>query len=253
LKPLERRLPHFYNPAHMTRLLLIDDDADILQLLTKFLRQHGYETEAAADGLTALALLQEQKFDLILLDLMLPGEDGLSLCRRIRTNERIPIIMLTAISETTDRVVGLELGADDYLTKPFDSRELLARIRAVLRRAGENGNGAASGSPLAYFRFAGFQLDVARRELRSTDGTFIPISSGEFTLLLTFIEHPGRVLSRDQLMDLMRGGDYAAFDRSIDTQVSRLRRKVELDPASPILIKTVRNGGYLFTPKVQRG
>jgi two-component system OmpR family response regulator len=241
----------FYNPARMTRLLLIDDDADILQLLTKFLRQHGYETEAAIDGTAALDLLQEQKFDLILLDLMLPGEDGLSLCRRIRADERIPIIMLTAVSGTTDRVVGLELGADDYLTKPFDTRELLARIRAVLRRAADHGNGAAA--PLAYFRFAGFRLDIARRELRSVDDALIPISSGEFTLLLTFIEHPGRVLSRDQLMDLMRGGDYAAFDRSIDTQVSRLRRKIELDPASPVLIKTVRNGGYLFTPKVQRG
>jgi two-component system, OmpR family, response regulator len=237
----------------MTRLLLIDDDSDILELLTKFLRQHGYETEAANDGAAALALLQDETFDLILLDLMLPGEDGLSLCRRIRSRDRTPIIMLTAISTTTDRVVGLELGADDYLTKPFDTRELLARIRAVLRRAADHGGGNGLDAPLAHFRFAGFRLDIARRELRSDDGALIPISSGEFTLLLTFIEHPGRVLSRDQLMDLMRGNDYAAFDRSIDTQVSRLRRKVELDPASPVLIKTVRNGGYLFTPKVQRG
>jgi two-component system OmpR family response regulator len=237
----------------MTRLLLVDDDTDILELLTKFLRQHGFETAAASDGAAALALLQQETFDLILLDLMLPGEDGLSLCRRIRAAERTPIIMLTAISATTDRVVGLELGADDYLTKPFDTRELLARIRAVLRRVNDHGGVNGSSGTFVRFRFAGFELDVARRELRSAEDTLIPISSGEFTLLLTFIEHPGRVLSRDQLMDLMRGSDYAAFDRSIDTQVSRLRRKVELDPASPVLIKTVRNGGYLFTPKVQRG
>jgi two-component system, OmpR family, response regulator len=233
-------------------LLIVDDDEDILSLLTTFFRKHSHTVTVAGDGAAMLAALDEHSIDLVILDLMLRGEDGLSLCRRLRATSHVPIIMLTAMADHTDRVVGLEVGADDYLTKPFDQRELLARVKAVLRRTVGNGAAATTETRPALC-FANWRLDVTRRELRSGDNTLVVLSGGEFDLLLAFAEHSQRVLTRDQLLDLSRGATHAAYDRSIDVQVSRLRYKLETDPKSPSLIRTVRNGGYLFAPKVTRG
>jgi two-component system OmpR family response regulator len=183
---------------------------------------------------------------------MLPGEDGLTLCRELRTRSNVPVVMLTAMGEETDRIVGLEMGADDYVPKPFSPRELLARVRAVLRRAQslpENGRPA----PEPVVRFESWTFNTARRELEAADGTVVALSTGEFNLLHVFVRHPGRVLTRDQLLDLTQGREAAPFDRSIDTQVSRLRRKIEEDPKDPKLIKTVWGGGYVFTPTVGAG
>jgi two-component system OmpR family response regulator len=229
-------------------LLVVDDDREIRDLLARFLARHGFRVSAARDGAEMFRALQDARVDLIVLDLMLPGEDGLSLTRRLRASSRTPIVMLTAMGEETDRIVGLEMGADDYLPKPFGPRELLARVKAVLRRAGEAGEpGAAAGRVLA---FDGWELDLARRELRDPGGVLVQLSAGEFDLLVAFAEHPRRVLSRDQLLDLARGRAAAPFDRSVDVQVGRLRRKIEPDPKEPTLIRTVRGGGYLFTPAV---
>jgi two-component system OmpR family response regulator len=197
-------------------------------------------------------VLADSRIDLVLLDLMLPGEDGLSLCRSLRTRSNIPIIMLTAKGDEVDRVIGLEMGADDYLPKPFGSRELVARIRAVLRRSQESG---ATSGPIErpkHYRFGPWRLDTDRRELVRDDATVVPLSTGEYDLLVVLVERPQRVLSRDQLLDLARGRAAATLDRSIDTQVSRLRRKLEEDPANPTMIKTVWGGGYMFTPAVSQ-
>lgn len=189
--------------------------------------------------------------DLVILDIMLPGEDGLALCRELRAQSSLPILMLTAAGEDTDRIIGLETGADDYLPKPFNPRELLARIRAVLRRAsGAMGPGHVVRSKTV--RFAGWSLDLVRRELRSPDNIITDLSAGEYDMLLAFVEHPQRVLTRDQLLDLARSRTALPFDRSIDVQISRLRRKIEKDPSDPTLIKTVRGAGYIFTPTVNR-
>jgi two-component system OmpR family response regulator len=230
-------------------ILIVDDDREIRSLLAKFLAEHGFRTSDAHDARRAQQLLKTNKIDLVVLDLMLPGEDGLSLCRRLRAESGIPIVMLTARTTDTDRIVGLELGADDYVSKPFNPRELVARIKAVLRRA--------SGGPdvqrqMRRVAFAGWTLDLTARELRSPDAVLVQLSAGEFDLLRAFVEHPQRVLNRDQLLDLARGRMAATFDRSIDVQVSRLRRKIESDPEQPALIKTVRFGGYMFTPEVVR-
>ncbi|MFJ4457849.1 response regulator [Pseudomonas sp. NPDC089392] len=233
----------------MSHLLIVDDDVEVLDLLQKFLRQHGYEVDVASDGKALWQALARRVPDLVILDVMLPGDSGLVLCQRLLAEHKVAVIMLTAMAELSDRVVGLELGADDYLTKPFAARELLARVRAVLRRAGEAAGGAV-GHACAALEFAGWQLDVVRRELRSPDNVMIPLSNGEFELLLVFAEHPRRVLSRQQLLDLARGDGYDAYDRSIDVQVSRLRRKLETDNDSEPLIRTLRNAGYLFTPTV---
>jgi two-component system OmpR family response regulator len=182
---------------------------------------------------------------------MMPGEDGLTLCRRVRATSSLPIIMLTAMGEDTDRIVGLEMGADDYLPKPFNPRELLARIRAVLRRAG--GDAPETPEENGGLRtFDGWSLDLAKRELRAPDGTLVPLTAGEYDLLAVIVERPGRVLSRDQLLDLTRGRDAVPFDRSVDVQISRLRRKLEPDPKEPQIIKTVRGGGYVFACEVAR-
>jgi two-component system OmpR family response regulator len=234
-------------------LLIVDDDEDILSLLTKFFSKHSLPVTVAADGAAMFAALEEHSIDLVILDLMLRGEDGLSLCRQLRATSPVPIIMLTAMADHTDRVVGLEVGADDYLTKPFDQRELLARVKAVLRRTAARGALATPAETRPALCFANWRLDVTRRELRSADNTLVVLSGGEFDLLLAFAEHPDRVLTRDQLLDLSRGASHAAYDRSIDVQVSRLRYKLEADHKSPSLIRTVRNGGYLFVPKVTRG
>jgi two-component system OmpR family response regulator len=233
-------------------LLIVDDDKDILSLLTKFFCKHSHTVTVAGDGTAMFAALDEHSIDLVILDLMLQGEDGLSLCRRLRATSQVPVIMLTAMADHTDRVVGLEVGADDYLTKPFDQRELLARVKAVLRRSA-SGAALSPAETRPALRFADWRLDVTRRELRSADNTLVVLSGGEFELLLAFAEHPQRVLTRDQLLDLSRGGSHAAYDRSIDVQVSRLRYKLEADPKNPALIRTVRNGGYIFVPKVTRG
>jgi len=233
----------------VTHLLLVDDDLEVLALLKKFLEQHGYRVDTATDGPTLWHAVERQMPDLVILDVMLPGESGLMLCQRLRAEQGIAVIMLTAMGELSDRIVGLELGADDYLTKPFDARELLARIRAVLRRTGEV-RSVWNDKPRPILEFAGWQLDVTRRELRSPDKVMIPLSSGEFELLLVFAEHPLRVLTRQQLLDMARGEAYDAYDRSVDVQVSRLRRKLETDPNRAPMIRTIRNGGYLFTPNV---
>ncbi|WP_092302659.1 response regulator [Pseudomonas sp. NFIX28] len=235
----------------MSSLLIVDDDLEVLALLKKFFVQHGYSVEVATEGASLWAALERQVPDLIILDLMLPGENGLTLCQRLRQQHAVPVIMLTAMGELSDRVVGLEMGADDYLSKPFDARELLARVRAVLRRAGES-RPMLGEVPRPLIKFADWQLDLTRRELRSPDQVMIPLSAGEFDLLLVFVEHPQRILSREQLLDLARGQAHDAFDRSIDVQVSRLRRKLEFDTKRPAMIRTVRNGGYLFTPSVTR-
>ena len=237
----------------MPHLLVVDDDEDILSLLTGFFQRHGHVVCVASNGPEMFRALETGRTDLVILDVMLRGEDGFSLCRRLRAVSSVPVIMLTAMGEHTDRVVGLEIGADDYLVKPFDPRELLARVKAVLRRTAEPAVPAASTETRPMLSFASWRLDVARRELRSTDNTLMFLSGGEFDLLLAFAEHPQRVLTRDQLLDLARGVSHAAFDRSIDVQVSRLRRKLESDPKSPSVIRTVRNGGYIFTPSVHRG
>lgn len=239
--------------SSVPHLLIVDDDEDILSLLTKFFRKHFHAVTVVTGGAAMFAALEERSIDLVILDLMLRGEDGLSLCRRLRTVSQVPVIMLTAMADHTERVVGLEVGADDYLTKPFDQRELLARVKAVLRRTSTNGTRATPAETRPALCFANWRLDVARRELRSENNTLVVLSGGEFDLLLAFAEHPQRVLSRDQLLDLSRGAAHAAYDRSIDVQVSRLRYKLEADPKNPALIRTVRNGGYIFLPNVTRG
>ena len=230
-------------------ILIVDDDREIRDLLARFLKKHDYRADSAADGRAMTKLLETGHFDQVVLDLMLPGEDGLSLCRKLRAESNLPIIMLPAIGEETDRIVGLKMGADDYLAKRFNPRELLARIRAVLRRAGRPTLGSEDDTG-RMLTFEGWRLDVTRRELRALDGVLVPLTAGEFDLLVAFAEHPKRVLSRDQLLDLTKGRTAAPFDRSIDVQLSRLRRKIETEPKDPTIIKTVRGGGYIFTSDV---
>jgi two-component system, OmpR family, response regulator len=237
----------------MPHLLIVDDDEDILSLLTNFFRKHSHTVSVAEDGAAMFAALEKQPIDLVVLDVMLKNEDGFSLCRRLRATSSVPIIMLTAMADHTDRVVGLEIGADDYLTKPFDQRELLARVKAVLRRTANTASAAKRSETRPVLCFSGWRLDVARRELRSADNALVLLSGGEFDLLLAFAEHPRRVLTREQLIDLARGSAHVAYDRSIDVQVSRLRYKLEEDPKNPSLIRTVRNGGYIFEVEVTRG
>jgi two-component system OmpR family response regulator len=248
---LDTRWPSPAASPTVSHLLLVDDDLEVLALLQKFLQQHGYSVDVATDGGELWRALENRLPDLVLLDVMLPGDSGLVLCQQLRARHNVAVIMLTAMGELSDRVVGLELGADDYLTKPFDARELLARVRAVLRRTGE-ASPVGPDTSRAVLEFAQWQLDVTRRELRSQDKVMIPLSTGEFELLLVFVEHPRRVLSRQQLLDMARGETYDAFDRSVDVQVSRLRRKLEGDINSEPMIRTIRNGGYLFTPEVLR-
>ena len=231
-------------------ILVVDDDREIRSLVSQFLKKHGYRVSDAADGKTMMQHLEAGRFDLIVLDLMLPGEDGLTLCRRVRATSSLPIIMLTAMGEETDRIVGLEMGADDYLPKPFNPRELLARIKAVLRRANttESDNGDLAKGALS---FDGWRIDLTKRELRAPDGALVALTAGEFDLLSVLVERAGRVLSRDQLLDLTRGREAVPFDRSIDVLISRLRRKIEQDAKNPKVIKTVRGGGYTLASKVE--
>lgn len=230
-------------------ILIVDDHREIRELVSRALVKEGFRISVAADGREMRKVMADAHIDLIILDLMLPGEDGLSLCRGLRAQSAIPIIMLTAKGDEIDRVVGLELGADDYVSKPFGSRELIARIRAVLRRS-ENDAASEQTRRARQYCFDRWRLDTGTRELQREDGIAVPLSTGEFDLLLALIERPGRVLSRDQLLDLARGRTAGSFDRSIDTQVSRLRKKLEVDPAEPKIIKTVWGGGYMFVPEV---
>ncbi len=233
--------------AEAAHILIVDDNAEMRDLLGRALRREGYRVSAAGDGKGMRAALADERIDLVLLDLMLPGEDGLTLCRDLRATSALPVIMLTAKGEELDRVLGLKMGADDYIPKPFSTLELLARIEAVLRRA--KGATQPAEAPRRV-RFAGWILDIDRRELESAEGTVVPLSSGEFSLLQVLVERPRRVLSREQLLDLARGRAAVAFDRSIDTQVSRLRRKIEDDAKTPELIKTVWGGGYMLAADV---
>lgn len=228
-------------------ILIVDDDAEIRTLLRDYLERNGLRATAVADGRAMRTALTAGRYDLVVLDLMLPGEDGLTLCRALRTESNLPVVMLTARGEEVDRIVGLEMGADDYLSKPFNPRELLARIRAVLRRAHAlpPAVGAAEAQRL---RFAGWTLELARRQLISPDGVVVSLSGGEYRLLRIFLDHPQRVLSRDQLLDLARGRDATPFDRSIDVQVGRLRRRLNDEAAE--LIQTVRGEGYVLAANI---
>lgn len=230
-------------------ILVVDDDASIRDAIADFLGMHGYAVRAAENAAACDRALAAAPADLIVLDVMMPGEDGLSLCRRMRAQSPVPIILLTAMSADTDRIIGLEIGADDYVVKPFNPRELLARIRAVTRRLLATSTVPQRQGTGAY-RFEGWTLDVNRRTLTSPDGALTDLTSGEFDLLLAFLEHPQRVLNRDRLLDLARGRSSQAYDRSIDVQISRLRRKIEANPQEPALIKTIRNEGYFFTAAV---
>jgi two-component system OmpR family response regulator len=230
-------------------ILVVDDHREIRDLVSRALAKDGFRVSTAADGRAMRKVLADSRIDLILLDLMLPGEDGLSLCRALRTESNIPIIMLTAKGDEVDRVVGLEMGADDYLAKPFGSRELVARIKAVLRRSRDKTEKIADRRPKRY-RFDRWRLDIGARELLREDGLTVPLSTGEYDLLLALMERPQRVLNRDQLLDLARGRSANALDRSVDTQISRLRKKLEREPGAPKIIKTVWGGGYMFTPEV---
>ncbi|MEO0994352.1 MAG: response regulator [Pseudomonadota bacterium] len=237
-------------------ILVVDDHRDIREPLARYLEKNGFRTSLADGGAALRKVLKTATVDLIVLDIMMPGEDGLALCRDLRAKSSelgrggtIPIILLTARDDETDRIVGLELGADDYVTKPFSPRELLARIKAVLRRTGEpteTRNAPATGR----MRFDRWLLDLARRELVDDRGVAIPLSATDFRLLKTFVERPGMVLSRAQLLDLTSGRAAQVYDRSIDNQVSRLRRKIERDPKDPVLIKTVWAGGYVFAGEI---
>ena len=232
-----------------THILVVDDHSEIRDLLKRFLEQHGLRVSCARDGKEMKRLLDEREFDLLVLDLMMPGEDGLTLCRELRVKSRLPIIMLTAMGEETDRIIGLEMGADDYLAKPFNPRELLARIKAVMRRTQVESQPVPE-TLTRDLRFDRWLLDINRRELVDEEGVGMSLSTAEFDLLKVFLERPQRVLSRDQLLDLARGREAVAFDRAIDTLVSRLRRKLERDPKNPELIKTIWGGGYLFAADV---
>jgi two-component system OmpR family response regulator len=235
------------NPAH---ILVVDDHREIRELIAKLLAKDGFRVTTAADGRAMYKSLESYKINLIILDLMLPVEDGLSLCRQLRMESSdIPIIMLTAKGDEIDRVLGLEMGADDYIAKPFGSRELVARIKAVLRRS-QSLLRPRTQIKTKRCRFKGWIFDTAKRELIDKDGEAIPLSTGEYDLLLVFVQHPHVVLSRDQLLDLAKGRNATPFDRSIDSQVSRLRRKIGDDGKDPKIIKTVWGGGYVFTPSV---
>jgi two-component system OmpR family response regulator len=233
-------------------ILVVDDQRDIREPLGRYLEKHGLRVTLAAGAADARELLRRNAIDLVILDIMMPGEDGLALCRHLRATSELPVIMLTAMAEDTDRVIGLEMGADDYVVKPFNPRELVARIKAVLRRANSLPHQRRPAIDADALRFDRWVLNVAQRELVGEDGVAIPLSTAEFLLLSALLNHPRMVLSRDQLLDLTRGRSASPFDRSIDNQVSRLRKKVEADPKEPALIKTVWGGGYMLTADVRR-
>jgi len=232
-------------------ILIIDDDQEITHLINDYLIKNGFRTTWTLNGYSIKQLLRENNFDLIVLDIMLPGIDGLQLCQTIRQTHSMPIIMLSDANSTADRVAGLELGADDYISKPFSARELLARIKAQLRRAsGDLTNERKKLTPLQQIHFDNWVLDRNTHSLIDKESVAIPLSQREYEILLIFLEHPGRILSRDQLMDLLYDKDCDPQDRTVDVLIGRLRKKIELDPRNPQLLLTIRGGGYQFKPKV---
>jgi two-component system, OmpR family, response regulator len=231
-------------------ILLVDDEASIRDPLARYLERQGYRVTEAADAAQARDALAGFDIDIVLLDIMMPGEDGLSLTRSLSANHGPPVILLTAKSEETDRIVGLEIGADDYVVKPFSPRELVARIKVVLRR--DTAGGRMMSITGAIFQFEGWQLRTAEQQLIDPSGVLVPLSSGEYRLLEALVERPGQVLNRDQLLDLTRGRIAGPFDRAVDNQISRLRRKIEPDAKDPAYIKTIWGGGYRFSVEVVR-
>ena len=240
------------------KINIVDDDPRVRNVLQRYLVGEGFEITTFDSAEDFRRDVKLSDIDLVLIDLGLPGENGLGLIREIRNTDNVPIIIITGKDDPVERVVGLEIGADDYITKPFELREVLARIRAVLRRTSpdtdrSHGQAASSSSSSRHYRFDDMNLDMLRRELRGRDGVVIPLTSGELDLLVVLVENPNRVLSREQLLDKAHGREWSAFDRSADTQIARLRKKIEIDPTSPSLIKTVRGLGYIFTGQVERG
>lgn len=238
--------------SEVPHLLLVDDERSIREPLAQYLTRQGFRVTQASDAESARARLNAYAIDLVVLDIMMPGEDGLSLCRHIRETSETPVILLTARSEETDRIVGLEMGADDYVVKPFSPRELSARIKVVLRRWSAAGGARQHAPESGSFAFAGWVLRTGERTLVDREGVSVPLSTGEYNLLLALVTRPRQVLTRDQLLDLTQGREAAAFDRAIDNQVSRLRKKIEPDPKNPTIIKTVWGGGYTLAAEVTR-
>lgn len=233
-------------PEH---LLVVDDDREIRRLLEEYLTQSGYRVTSVGDGRAMRRALDEHRIDLVVLDLMLPGEDGLSLCRSLRAQSNMPVLMLTAKNSEIDRIVGLEMGADDYLAKPFSPRELLARIKSILRRAKSLPH-QQDVSDVSSYHFGDWTLDVATRNVKAADGLVVPLSGAEFRLLRVFLEHPQIVLTRDQLLELVSGRETIPFDRSVDVLIGRLRKRLNDDGKEPTLIKTVRGAGYVLAARV---
>jgi DNA-binding response OmpR family regulator len=231
------------------RLLVVDDDEKLLDLVIKYLSKEGFQVDGVLDGKAMDEYLVQHKPDLVVLDLMLPGEDGLSIARRLRSRSAVPILMLSARGEDIDRIIGLEVGADDYLAKPFNPRELSARVKAILRRSGEQEqSGRGAGKPSEIYRFGSFQLNLTTNTL-TREGEPINLTSGEFSLLEAFVKNPNRVLSRDHLIELIKGYERSPYDRSVDVRVTRLRKKLEQNPEQPLFIRTVWGRGYIFTPQ----
>ena len=235
--------------SETTRLLLVDDEAALREPLAEYLARQGFSVVQATSAAEARSRLRDGQVDLVLLDIMMPGEDGLSLCRHLAETQAVPVILLTARGEATDRIVGLEIGADDYVVKPFEPRELVARIRSVLRRSAR---GAVPAEADELLEFDGWRLDPVKRRLIDPEGALVAISSVEFRLLMAFLENPRCVLDRDRLLDMVQGREAHLFDRAVDNQVSRLRRKVEVDSRNPQLIQTVWGGGYMLATDVRR-
>lgn len=239
---------HLVAPEAVPRVLLVEDDEEIAAMVIEMLTENGLEALAVGSAANMDAILRKQSFDLIVLDAMLPGEDGFSICRRLRASSTIPIVMLTALGDEINRIVGIELGADDYITKPFHPREFMARIKALLRRASY---GAEQPSHPTAMQFAGWQIDPILRQLVNPDGVHVSMTTAEFDILLAFCQNPGRVMTREQLLRQTHAGLAGPVERSIDVHISRVRQKIEPNVREPTVIKTVRLGGYMFTPKVE--
>jgi len=237
--------------SDQNHILVVDDDHEIRELLTDYLRDAGFHVSEAANGREMWRVVNKEPVNLIVLDLMLPGEDGLSLCREVRAQGDLPIIMLTAKGTLVDRIIGLEVGADDYLPKPFDPRELLARIKVILRRARNDRNKAAVADEFSYINFEGWRLDTHARQMFSPEGVVVSLGSSDYMVLRALLEHPNRPLSRDFLVEHVYGKESHAMDRSIDVCISRLRHHIEVDTRNPTIIRTVRNAGYMLASQVK--
>ena len=240
------------NMSGKPHILLVDDEASLREPLADYLSKQGFRVQQAEDASQARSLLNGYRFDIILSDIMMPGEDGLSFCRHVREKTDIPVIFISAKTEETERIVGLELGADDYITKPFSPRELVARIKVILRRVGNAAASNGDNRPDGVYQFGDWTLRTDQRSLIDQDGVSVPLSSGEYQLLLALLIRPGQVLNRDQLLDITQGREAHAFDRAVDNQISRLRRKIEADPKNPTIIKTIWGGGYLLAGDVRK-